>query len=188
MNSITRGREDAPLTVLFLHGASYGARTWAERGVLDRVSAGGYRGVAVDLPGYGDSPDIAGADIDPATFLAKLIDSVERADQVVLVSPSMSGRYSLALLAQRPELGLAGFVAVAPAGIDTFDRPPAAPVIPSLLVWGADDDVIPRDQADELLAELPGSRLEVIPSAGHAPYDDQPDAFSDVLLTFLRRL
>ena len=83
---------------------------------------------------------------------------------------------------------LAGFVAVAPVGIDSFRRTADAPALPSLLVWGEHDDVIPRSQADVLAAQLPGSRLEVIPGASHAPYDDEPDAFADVLLPFLRTL
>lgn len=176
---------NAPLTVLFLHGASYTSRTWADRGVLDRVVDAGFRAVAVDLPGFGDSP---ATDRDPAAVLAALVTAVAPPGRVVVVSPSMSGRFSLALLAQPDPPALAGFVAVAPVGIDSFRRTADAPALPSLLVWGENDDVIPRSQADVLAAQLPGSRLELIPGAGHAPYDDEPDAFADVLIPFLRTL
>jgi abhydrolase domain-containing protein 14 len=187
VHAVVRGPDaaDAPLTVLFLHGASYTSRIWAERGILDDVVAAGYRAVAVDLPGYGHSP---GTGQPPDDVLAALVASVAPPGRVVVVSPSMSGRYSLAFLSQRPDPELAGFVAVAPVGIAGFTRPPDAPAIPALLVWGEDDDVIPREQADQLRSALPGSRLEVIPNGSHAPYDDEPAAFTRVLLDFLRSI
>lgn len=187
VHAVVRGPEaaDAPLTVLFLHGASYTSRVWADRGILDAVAAEGYRAVAVDLPAHGDTPDLPGAEIAPAGFLALLVGALAPPGRVVVVSPSMSGRYGLALLAERPDVDLAGFVAVAPVGIDGFERPADAPALPALLVWGEHDDVIPRQQAEQLRSLLPGSRLEVIAGGSHAPYDDEPATFDRVLLVFL---
>lgn len=192
----------AKAVVLFLHGASYTSRIWDDRGILDHVVAAGYRVVAVDLPGSGgtperatdDTPDQApdgaigaGSLISEGTVLRELIRSVGGPARVVLVSPSASGNYSLAYLAQYGTDPPAGFVAVAPVGIPAFRRPATAVPIPALLVWGADDDVIPFANATLLHDQLPG-RIERISGAGHAVYDDHPRQFEAALLTFLRTL
>ncbi len=185
-HAIVRGpaAAKAKLTVLFLHGAAYTSKIWADRGILDDVAQKGYRAVAVDLPGSGDTPS---ADKPKADLLAALVAKIGPAAKVVVVSPSASGAYSLALLQDRPEVELAGFVGVAPAGIESFRRPGNAPRIPALLIWGANDDVIPFANAKTLSAQLPGSRIERIANASHAAYDDRPDTFVNVLLPFLSR-
>lgn len=173
------------LTVLFLHGGSYTSRIWAERGVLDRVAGAGHRAVAVDLPGSGATD---ATDAPPAAVLGALVEAVGPAGRVVVVSPSASGRYSLALLAEPSDEPLAGFVAVAPVAIRGFAPDPSVADIPALLVWGEDDDVIPLTEADVLRARLPNSELIEVPGGSHAPYDDQPEAFTEILLDFLARL
>jgi abhydrolase domain-containing protein 14 len=187
VSAIVRGpsADDAPLTVLFLHGASYSSRIWDDRGILDDVAAEGYRAVAIDLPGYGDTPEDGPGD---EQWLKGVIEGLGGPEKVVVVSPSMSGDYSLAYLGYLPEEPLAGFVGVAPVGIDEFLRPPDAPKVPALLVWGAEDDLIPRSKAEALQAQLPGSEIEVIDGGSHAPYDDHPDEFAALLIAFLERL
>lgn len=184
-NAVVRepaGDDGKALTVLFLHGGSYTSRIWADRDILDRVSAAGHRAVAVDLPGSGGTD---ATDEPEAEVLAALVGELAPAGRVILVSPSASGRYSLALLAEATEVDLAGFVAVAPVGIDGFTAGPSANDLPALLIWGENDDVIPVSQAETLGAQLSGSEFVVIPDGSHAPYDDHPEEFSDVLLGFL---
>lgn len=186
VQTISRGPSDPEpgprLTVLFLHGASSTSRIWDDRGILDAVVDAGYWAVAADLPGFGDTPK---AERPKEQFLAELVEAVSAPGEVVVVSPSLSGEWSLALLQRRPEVPLAGFVGVAPVGIPDFRRPADAPEVPSLLIWGADDTEVPAAEAEELAAELPGSRIEVVRGAGHAVYDDDPRAFLEVLLPFL---
>ncbi len=183
LHAVEREPDGTPTgTVLFLHGASYTSRIWHDRGILDRVASLGHRAVAVDLPGYGESPD---TDEPPADVLADVVRSLGPPGTVVVVSPSMSGRWSLALLQERPEVALAGFVAVAPVGIEQFDRPAGAQTVPALLVWGEDDDVAPRSQADVLADQLEWATIEVVPDGSHAPYDDEPEAFLELLERYL---
>ena len=177
--------DDDALTVLFLHGGSYTSRIWAERGVLDRVAGAGHRAVAVDLPGAGATDP---TDVPPGEVLAALVEAVGPAGRVVLVSPSASGRYSLALLADPSDVELAGFVAVAPVAIRGFVPDPAVADLPALLVWGEDDEVIPLAEAEVLRSQLPTSELIEVPGGSHAPYDDQPEAFTEILLGFLAGL
>jgi proline iminopeptidase len=53
--------------------------------------------------------------------------------------------------------------------------------VPTLLVFGEDDfQCDPVTQGERAHAALPGSRLEVVPAAGHLPWVEQPAAFAAV--------
>ena len=177
-------------TVLFLHGAAYTSRIWDDRGILDAVANAGHRAVAIDLPGYGETPKRpAGAGVDASsdgTWLRSLIEELGGPEQVVLVSPSMSGRFSLGYLAEFPDDALAGFVPIAPVTIDAV-RSADAPPVPTMIVWGEDDDK-PLAEADALAKQFPGSSIEVISDGSHAAYDDEPEAFIALLVKFLGQL
>ena len=49
--------------------------------------------------------------------------------------------------------------------------------VPTLLLWGAADGLVPPKFGEAYRALIPGSRLVVLPNAGHAPFDEQNDAF-----------
>lgn len=56
--------------------------------------------------------------------------------------------------------------------------------VPSLLIWGASDGVVPVAYAEAYRALIPGARLVVIPDAGHLPHVEQPDLLLDHILSF----
>jgi pimeloyl-ACP methyl ester carboxylesterase len=49
--------------------------------------------------------------------------------------------------------------------------------VPTLLLWGEKDGLVPPRFGEAYRALIPGSRLVVLPEAGHAPFDEQKDAF-----------
>lgn len=57
---------------------------------------------------------------------------------------------------------------------------------PVQLFWGTEDDWIPVERARELLELIPGSRLRMLPGAGHLSPLDSPAEITAGLLTFLR--
>ena len=57
---------------------------------------------------------------------------------------------------------------------------------PTLIVWGERDNLVPVRLARDWHAAIPGSRLEIVPGARHVPMVDNPSAFLEVLLDFLR--
>jgi pimeloyl-ACP methyl ester carboxylesterase len=57
---------------------------------------------------------------------------------------------------------------------------------PALLVWGQDDRLVPPAYADEFARRLPGTRVEVVKSAGHAPHLEQPETTARLVEEFLR--
>lgn len=56
--------------------------------------------------------------------------------------------------------------------------------VPTLVVAGAEDRLIPADQAVSLAAAVPGARLEVVSGAGHLPPLEAPETFNRVLKGF----
>jgi pimeloyl-ACP methyl ester carboxylesterase len=64
------------------------------------------------------------------------------------------------------------------------DRLHLAAALPTLIVWGERDSIIPLRHGKEAHAAMPGSRFEVFPGAGHMPHADDPERFADVLAAF----
>lgn len=59
--------------------------------------------------------------------------------------------------------------------------------MPCLLVWGAEDQMVPPHLAEEVLAQLPErTRYVQIADAGHAPYLEAPAVFNALIIDFLR--
>lgn len=57
--------------------------------------------------------------------------------------------------------------------------------VPTLIVWGRKDRLIPVEESERLASRIPGSRLVVLPDAGHLPQREQPEAFSRAVAEFL---
>jgi len=58
--------------------------------------------------------------------------------------------------------------------------------MPTLVVWGERDRILPAAQARVALARLPEGSLEVFPDCGHLPQVECPDRFVEALDGFLR--
>jgi abhydrolase domain-containing protein 14 len=170
-------------TVLLLHGAAFDSGTWEELGTLAVLAGAGFRAVAVDLPGFGASK---AARADPDHFLESLLPAlgVERA---LIVSPSMSGRFSLPFLLAHPER-VAGFVPVAPVGAVDYAERLHGCRVPALVVWGERDRVFPPSQARTLAAAFADARVLMLPGARHPAYLDQPEIFHRELVAFAKQV
>jgi len=57
--------------------------------------------------------------------------------------------------------------------------------VPTLLLWGAADGLVPPKFGEAYRALIPGSRLVVLPEAGHAPFDEQRQAFLAAFYDFI---
>ena len=73
-------------------------------------------------------------------------------------------------------------------------EPPALPssaraydriAVPTLVVEGGGDKLLPRGWAAEIAGQIASARSAVIPDAGHCPQIEQPAAVNDLLLAFL---
>jgi pimeloyl-ACP methyl ester carboxylesterase len=107
---------------------------------------------------------------------------------------------SLALVARHPrllkaDLAYEGFFKGAGKGgfdealracldYDFRDRLPDVKV-PTLIVWGEKDSILPVRDANEFERLISDSRKVVMKDTGHIPMAERPQAFNDVLVKFL---
>ena len=57
--------------------------------------------------------------------------------------------------------------------------------VPTLLLWGAEDQFAPLSGARRFEREIPGARLAAIEGAGHFVYDQEPERTVDEVVRFL---
>jgi pimeloyl-ACP methyl ester carboxylesterase len=69
--------------------------------------------------------------------------------------------------------------------VSATDRLYLAERVPTLLIWGTDDPIIPIEHARAAQARIPESRLVEIAGAGHWPQLDDPDRFVAELAEFV---
>jgi pimeloyl-ACP methyl ester carboxylesterase len=69
--------------------------------------------------------------------------------------------------------------------VDARDRLYLSEGVPTMLVWGAKDPIIPVAHGRRAHELMPHSRLEVFEGAGHFPFNDDPEHFVDVLGDFV---
>jgi pimeloyl-ACP methyl ester carboxylesterase len=78
--------------------------------------------------------------------------------------------------------------AIDPGGqrVSATDRLYLAAKLPTLIVWGERDPIIPAAHGRSAHAAIPGSRLELFAGAGHFPHREDPVRFVTVLEAFMR--
>jgi pimeloyl-ACP methyl ester carboxylesterase len=58
--------------------------------------------------------------------------------------------------------------------------------VPTLVIWGEKDPVLPKIMAENFVNKIPNSQYVMIPEAGHLPHEESPEDFNTVLLDFLK--
>jgi pimeloyl-ACP methyl ester carboxylesterase len=76
---------------------------------------------------------------------------------------------------------------VEPGGqrVNATDRLYLAESVPMMLLWGGRDPIIPVEHGRAAHEQIPGSRFEVFPDAGHFPHRDEPRRFVKTLSDFI---
>jgi pimeloyl-ACP methyl ester carboxylesterase len=69
--------------------------------------------------------------------------------------------------------------------ITMLDRCYLAAGVPTMIVWGTDDPIIPVSHAYVAHEAMPGSRLELFEGCGHFPHRDDPITFANLLHDFI---
>lgn len=57
--------------------------------------------------------------------------------------------------------------------------------VPTLVVWGEHDRIVPVAHGRRLVGELPQARMALVPSCGHVPHQEHPNVVLREVLSFL---
>jgi 2-hydroxy-6-oxonona-2,4-dienedioate hydrolase len=58
---------------------------------------------------------------------------------------------------------------------------------PTLLIWGENDPIIPKEEHASEYLEIPDNHVELIPQCGHTPFVEKPLEFTEIVLKFLSK-
>jgi pimeloyl-ACP methyl ester carboxylesterase len=98
------------------------------------------------------------------------------------IDPSrLTDQQKAAIAGNRAALQVYGGKAMADPGL--LGRLPGIRV-PTLVLWGAADRMIPREYGEAYAAAIPGARLEIIEDAGHLPQLESPDVMVRIVREF----
>ena len=75
---------------------------------------------------------------------------------------------------------------IIPSNIDELIAKYPTIKVPTLILWGKQDDIIPLLIGEKLNAAIPGSKLITIDRAAHIPQEETPEAVVPLVLNFLR--
>jgi pimeloyl-ACP methyl ester carboxylesterase len=68
------------------------------------------------------------------------------------------------------------------------ERVAASLRVPTLMIWGSEDLLVPLAVGEHWVGKIPGAELVVMEGAGHNPQIEMPDRFSEIVLAFAERL
>ncbi len=150
-------------------------RVWESN--IDALAEGS-RVIALDLPGYGESP--APGSGPPADFGAWFAAHAQTLaafaaalglEKTRVCGLSAGGGAGLLLTTQSPSL-VERLVLVDSAGSEQADRWRSI-AVPTLIVWQREDKLLPLQHGEKLAAAIPEARLEIVEgnAAGIEPYD-----------------
>lgn len=180
----TLSKENPP--VLLLHDNGFSSAIWINIGTFQILAEAGYRVVAVDLPGQGNSRDvnIPYSRGDRYAYMEYLFAALNL-DLPVVVAPSKAGDYAIPILMSHPAV-LRGLVVIAPSETSHyFITDYQKLTVPLLVMFGEKDDPMLIESSLDNLFYAPYRKVYVIRNATRACYVDHPPTFHKLLLRFL---
>ncbi|XP_041748705.1 protein ABHD14B isoform X2 [Coregonus clupeaformis] len=150
------------LSVLLLHGIRFSSENWLNIGTLETLAKAGYRAVAIDLPGLGQSKSA--------------------------VAPSAVGELAPGGFLKQHEALVRAYIPVAPICTEKFTAEQYSSIqTPSLIVYG-DQDAQLGEVSLNNLRSLANHKVVVMKGAGHPCYLDDPATWHRALIDFLNAL
>ncbi len=141
-----------------------------------------------------DSPEArVGRDNSAATARAKGAEAIAEAMLPKMLSPKTTQNNPQLVQRAREMMSSASKDGIVAALMAMKDRPNSTDTMvdlhkPTLIITGADDQLIPPSESENLARGITDSRLEILPDAGHLSNLEQPELFNHAVREFLRSL
>jgi pimeloyl-ACP methyl ester carboxylesterase len=59
--------------------------------------------------------------------------------------------------------------------------------VPVLIIWGAEDEVVPVSLGHNFKRDIPNSELVILPDCGHIPLEEEPGETTKLIVSFLKK-
>jgi pimeloyl-ACP methyl ester carboxylesterase len=147
--------------------------------------------VLVDSAGYGADPErlvldyLAERDPAAAATLERMFGSMGEGDRRLIEALGMS--YFARRLAREDGYAVAALAQSIFNGEDALGEEMKTLQVPTLVVWGRDDPIIPLRVGEVLAADIPGAQKLVLDRCGHRPPSACPTTFNSAVSQFLLR-
>ncbi len=152
------------------------------------------RAVAASLPGVGEVlytgfMKFKSADYQLADGLKRNVADPSRVSEMtmrLMREEAEDRRHDMAL--RRPLLSAQrNLLWMMSGGRAEVERVAASLRVPTLLVWGSEDVLVPIAVGEDWVSKIPGAELIVIEGAGHNPQIEVPDRFVEIVLAYVER-
>ena len=60
--------------------------------------------------------------------------------------------------------------------------------VPTLIIWGEEDKVVPLEGGRNFKRDIPAAELVILPKCGHIPQEEQPQETQGLVTKFLKNL
>jgi len=137
--------------------------------------AGGHRALAKKIAAGGSISSLAGS---KALLASVFHGAAWRTDDAVRANFAFS-------LGKGDSWTIRSFSSNPAVQAEAVDDGLGAITIPTLVVWGEEDALVPLEDGRDFAARIAGARLVVIPDCGHAPCIEKPREFLDAVEPFL---
>lgn len=178
IHTIQGGDKTKP-TLFFLHGKAFQAETWQKLGTLQEGIEAGFSVIAIDLPGFGKTPQ---AELTPEEIISQVLQKIN-IQQIILVGPSMGGKIALEFSLAHPG-AISGLVLIGAVGVeenkDHLHKLPKS----TLIIWGENDQISDPANGKLLEKQITGSKLVIFQGAKHPCYLEQTEKWHKTLLDF----
>ncbi len=142
--------------------------------------------VLVDSAGYADQH--LPAVLNPTTLEeSRELLSLVFAGKKFTNDPALAELILAARVANGDGTTIARFLESAQRNEDANDGKLSGLTMPTLVIWGEQDKLLPLSLGERFAKEIPGAKLAIIPNSGHVPQVESPQKFNEVLLGFLEQ-
>lgn len=76
---------------------------------------------------------------------------------------------------------------ILPVDIDALIAQYKTISVPVLIIWGAEDEVVPRSVGKKFQRDIPNSELVILPECGHIPLEEEPPVARRAITEFLAK-
>ena len=116
------------------------------------------------------------AEADAGTWPTAMWDAVEKAGLPLAMAEDPLSSVVLGAVVLGPVMGVGSFL---------LPRLLGGVRAPALIVWGDDDQIVPRSAGELYAKSLPNARLETVAASGHCVDMEQPDALARLVTSFV---